>query len=70
MPSCRIELLCWDVIGPIDHIGYEGVTLVGDDWGEAVAWGGTINFPGWNNKIATLNFPHSSELLESLGRSP
>jgi epoxide hydrolase 4 len=66
----RIDELGKDIIGLVDHFGCEKVFLVGHDWGAAVAWGVAVTFPQRIQKLAILNVPHPSVMLQFIGRSP
>jgi epoxide hydrolase 4 len=66
----RMDELGKDIIGLLDHWGYEKVDLVGHDWGAAVAWWLAINFPERIKRLGILNVPHPSVMLETLRKSP
>jgi epoxide hydrolase 4 len=66
----RIDELGKDIIGLVDHFGYEKVFLVGHDWGAAVAWSVAVTFPQRIRKLAILNVPHPFVMLQFIGRSP
>ncbi len=58
-----------DVIGLINHFGYEQVNLIGHDWGAAVAWNTASYFPGRIKKLGILNVPHPKIMLKFLSKS-
>lgn len=58
MKSYRIEELVEDVIGLIDSLEYEKVSLVGHDWGAVVAWMLAYQHPAHLQKLGVLNVPH------------
>jgi epoxide hydrolase 4 len=68
--SCQLDELGRDIIGLLEHWGYEKVNLAGHDWGAGVAWWIALNFPERINHLAILNVPHPSVMLETLRKSP
>jgi pimeloyl-ACP methyl ester carboxylesterase len=54
----RISELARDITGLIDTLGYERVTLIGHDWGAAVAWWVATQYPERLNKLVILNVPY------------
>jgi epoxide hydrolase 4 len=66
----RIDELGKDVIGLLNHFGYEKVHLVGHDWGAAVAWSVAVAFPQRVQKLAILNVPHPAVMQQFIRRSP
>jgi len=54
----RIELLIEDVIGLIDHFGFESVYLAGHDWGGVLSWFIAEKYPNKIKKLAIINGPH------------
>jgi pimeloyl-ACP methyl ester carboxylesterase len=65
-----LDHLVADVVGLIEASGREQVYLVGHDWGAAVAWGTAINHPDKIKKLAILNVPHPSVMVEQLRSNP
>lgn len=65
-----IDQLVADVVGLIDHFGAEQATLVGHDWGGAVAWATAIAHPERLRQLAVLNLPHPLLMLRALRRNP
>lgn len=53
-----IELLLADVEAVIKDLGVENVTLVGHDWGGAIAWQFAIRNPERVNKLVICNLTH------------
>lgn len=53
-----IEHLSGDLIGLLDHYGYEDATFVGHDWGAMVVWGLTLLHPDRVNKLINLSLPY------------
>jgi pimeloyl-ACP methyl ester carboxylesterase len=63
-----VDILCQDVIGLIDALGYEKVNLVGHDWGAVVAWALAIQYPERFHKLSILNAPHPAVMQKFLSR--
>ncbi len=53
-----IDTLAGDVVGLIDTMGRENATVIGHDWGAAVAWWTAIAHPQRVNRLVILNVPH------------
>lgn len=53
-----IEHLSGDLIGLLDHYGYENGIFVGHDWGANVVWGLTLLHPRRVNKVINLALPY------------
>lgn len=53
-----IEHLSGDLIGLLDHYGYEDATFVGHDWGAMVVWGLTLLHPNRVKKVVALSVPY------------
>jgi pimeloyl-ACP methyl ester carboxylesterase len=66
----RSEELVADVLGLLDHFGYERVRLAGHDWGAAVAWSLAIHHPDRLEKLAILNVPHTDVMWQTIRSSP
>ena len=47
-----------DMIALADHLGVGSFTLVGHDWGGAIAWMGALQNPGRVARLIILNAPH------------
>ena len=47
-----------DMIALADHLGVENFTLIGHDWGGAIAWMGALQNPGRVARLIILNAPH------------
>lgn len=57
-----------DVLGLIDHFGYEEVSLVGHDWGGAVVWHVLAEAPSAIKRAIVMNAPHPMTFARSLLR--
>ncbi|MFE2915887.1 alpha/beta fold hydrolase [Kitasatospora indigofera] len=53
-----IAHLSGDLVGLLDHYGYEDATFVGHDWGAFVVWGLTLLHPHRVNKVINLSLPY------------
>ena len=58
-----------DVKGVIEGLGYDRCTLVGHDWGGAIAWNFAYAYPNLLDKLIILNLPHPAKFAEGL-RTP
>ncbi len=54
----NLDALAADVIGLIDATGCEKASVVGHDWGGAVAWWTAVKYPQRLERVAILNAPH------------
>lgn len=54
----QIKYLIEDVRALAEHLGFKKFTLVGHDWGGAVAWAFAIAHPECLNKLVIVNAPH------------
>jgi len=54
----RIERLAGDVLALIDDASRDRATVVGHDWGAAVAWWLGSHHPGRLERLGILNVPH------------
>ena len=57
-----------DIIGLIDALEYEKVTLVGHDWGALVAWMLAIKYSQRLHKLSIMNVPHPAVMKRFLTR--
>ncbi len=58
-----------DVAGVIRALGYEKCTLVGHDWGGAIAWSFAYAYPQMLDRLIVLNLPHPAKFAAGL-RTP
>jgi pimeloyl-ACP methyl ester carboxylesterase len=61
-----VDRLAADVAALIDERGERSASLVGHDWGAAVAWMTAMNHPDSVERLAILNLPHPRRLLQAL----
>lgn len=66
----QMKYLIADVIAVIKHLKREKATVVGHDWGGAVAWGVAINAPQYVEKLIILNLPHLRGVQRELANNP
>lgn len=52
--------LSGDLVGLLDHYGYEDAIFVGHDWGAMVVWGLTLLHPNRVNKLINLSLPYQA----------
>ena len=61
-----MRLLVQDVAAVIRHLGRDKATIVGHDWGGAVAWQFAIFQPQMTERLIILNLPHPNGLVREL----
>jgi pimeloyl-ACP methyl ester carboxylesterase len=66
--SYRIEQLAADVAALIAHEGESKATVVGHDWGGAVAWSVPMLHPEAVEKLIVLNSPHPEAMIREFRR--
>ncbi|GAB4521599.1 MAG: alpha/beta hydrolase [Anaerolineae bacterium] len=66
----HITELVADVIGLMDQLQAEKVTLIGHDWGAMVTWWTALMHPERLEKIAILNVPHPEVFRKTLTSDP
>jgi epoxide hydrolase 4 len=65
----RMDELCLDVVGLLDHFEIGKANLVGHDWGGVVVWAAAVNHSNRLARLAILNAPHPAVMLTSLRTS-
>ncbi|MGF1520167.1 MAG: alpha/beta fold hydrolase [Nodosilinea sp.] len=65
----RLDMLVEDVRGAISALGYDQLTLVGHDWGGAIAWAFAYAHPDLLESLIVMNIPHPAKFMEGL-RTP
>ncbi len=65
-----MRLLVADVAAVIRHLKQEKATIIGHDWGGAVAWQFAINLPQMTENLIILNLPHPQGLTRELRSNP
>lgn len=66
----RIDALAADVTGLLDALGLARASLVGHDWGAAVAWWLALAHPERLLRLGILNVPHPAVMRRHLTSSP
>lgn len=65
-----IEKLVGDVKAVVEHFKQKQATIVGHDWGGAVAWMFAATHPELTERLVILNSPHPNGLLRELVNNP
>jgi epoxide hydrolase 4 len=65
-----IATLTDDIAGLVGALGHERATLVGHDWGGAVAWATAARRPELVARLVAINCPPATALFEAMRRSP
>ena len=66
----KMHLLVSDIIAVIRHLGQERATVVGHDWGGAIAWSLAMAHPEIVERLIICNLPHFRGLLRELAHNP
>lgn len=61
-----VPTLLRDIAGLIKGLGEEQATIVGHDWGGALAWSFAMDYPQMTHKLIVLNAPHPLALFREL----
>jgi epoxide hydrolase 4 len=62
----KMSELVADVKGVIESLGYQRCTLVGHDWGGAIAWNFAYEYPEFLDRLIILNLPHPAKFSQGL----
>lgn len=65
-----MRLLVGDVAAVVRHLGKDKATIVGHDWGGAVAWQFAFALPQMVDKLIVLNLPHPAGMGRELANNP
>jgi pimeloyl-ACP methyl ester carboxylesterase len=65
-----MTLLVSDVLAVIQAEGAEKATVIGHDWGGAIAWFTAMTAPAAVERLVILNLPHPSALARELANNP
>jgi pimeloyl-ACP methyl ester carboxylesterase len=65
-----MDKLVGDVKAVIEHFGRQQATIVGHDWGGAVAWSFAMTYPQMTERLIVLNLPHFNGLRRELANHP
>jgi len=67
--SYDMRYLVGDIAAVVRHLGREKATIVGHDWGGAVAWQVALNLPEMTERLIILNLPHPNGLGRELANN-
>jgi pimeloyl-ACP methyl ester carboxylesterase len=59
-----------DVRALVAHLGHRRFTLVGHDWGGAIAWVFALTHPGMLERLVIVNAPHPAVFARELRENP
>ena len=65
-----MEKLVGDVKAVVEHLGRKKATVVGHDWGGAVAWSFAMAHPEMTERLVILNLPHVNGIRRELANNP
>ncbi|MFN0056809.1 MAG: alpha/beta fold hydrolase [Planctomycetales bacterium] len=65
-----MDKLVGDVAAVLKQLGQERATIVGHDWGGAVAWSFAMQHPERTELLVVLNLPHPRGLIRELAHNP
>ncbi len=65
-----LELLAGDVAALIAAEGAESATIVGHDWGAAIAWRFALQYPRQTDGLVVLSVPHPVLFAQQLASNP
>jgi len=65
-----MEKLVGDVAAVVAHFQQPRATIVGHDWGGAVAWSFAMTRPDLTERLVVLNLPHPKGLMRELAHNP
>ncbi|MDN3451757.1 alpha/beta hydrolase [Planococcus sp. APC 3906] len=65
-----LDLLRDDIAGLIEQSGRDHATIIGHDWGGAVAWHLAATKPQFVDKLIVVNVPHPKAMPRVLAKNP
>src|SRR6516164_9457739 len=65
-----LDKLIGDVAAVLKHFKQDKATIVGHDWGGAIAWAFAMRHPEQTVRLVLLNLPHPKGLLRELANNP
>jgi len=65
-----MPLLVSDVVAVIKDAGAEKATVIGHDWGGAIAWFTAMSAPELVERLVIINLPHPTALARELATNP
>jgi len=66
----RTDTLIDDIFALVDTLGFQRFTLVGHDWGGAIAWGAALRYDARLTGLVIINAPHPVIFQKSLIDDP
>jgi epoxide hydrolase 4 len=70
LEAYRVDRLVEDLRALTEHLGHRRFTLVGHDWGGAVAWAFAIAHPDRLERLVIVNAPHPAIFARLLREDP
>ncbi len=65
-----MDKLVGDVAAVLDHFKRPKATIIGHDWGGAIAWSFAMAHPERTERLVVLNLPHPRGLMRELAHNP
>lgn len=65
-----MRVLLGDVQAIMRHLGRDKATIIGHDWGGAIAWQFAIHLPALTERLIILNLPHPRGMMRELVQNP
>jgi len=65
-----LRTLCADVAGLVRALGRERASIIGHDWGAAIAWGTAFLEPQVVERLTVMNCPHPAVMARALLTNP
>lgn len=66
----QVKILVEDLRQLGEHLGHKKFTLVGHDWGGAIAWAFALSHPNYLEKLIVINAPHPAVFDRELRENP
>ena len=70
LSAYRADVVADDVVGLIDSSGRERATIVGHDWGGAIAWTIAMRSPERVSQLIVLNCGHPAAMMKRIATDP
>lgn len=65
-----MDKLVGDLAAALKHFKADKATVVGHDWGGAIAWAFAMKHPDKTERLVILNLPHPKGLMRELANNP
>jgi pimeloyl-ACP methyl ester carboxylesterase len=65
-----MDKLTGDVAAVVKHFKQEKATIIGHDWGGAIAWAFAMRYPERTERLVILNLPHPKGMIRELANNP